>query len=128
MRKDTDCSFKITQSTRNHKPVESYHYKRGASSKKRQLKTLGSAKPHLNWSMELLSGETHDYYSQRCQTIKRPMRKAEVVNEGVDVCWDNVENSQRTLKQTETKPRNICLLMRKQHSESIIYQNLHDIL
>lgn len=48
--------------------------------------------------MEFLPCETHDYDGQCCQTVKRPLSKAEVVNERVYVCWDSVENSQNTLK------------------------------
>lgn len=54
--------------------------------------------PHLHWPVEILSGEAHDNESQSCQTIKRPLSKAEVVYESVYVCWDDVENSQNTLK------------------------------
>jgi len=48
--------------------------------------------------MELLPGEAHDDESQRRQAVKHPLSKAEVVNEGVDVWWESVEKSQKTLK------------------------------
>lgn len=61
------------------------------------------SRPHLYWSMHLLPGEAHDYESKCRHTVKCPLGKAEVVNEGVDVCWDYVENTQKTLKQGENK-------------------------
>lgn len=48
-------------------------------------------RPHPNRSVQFLSGEAHHYKRQRRQTIERPLSKAEVVYEAVDVSWNDVE-------------------------------------
>lgn len=50
--------------------------------------------------MEVFPGEAHDYERQRWHAVKPPLGKTEVVDEDADVCWNNVENSQKTLEQT----------------------------
>lgn len=68
--------------------------------------------------MVFLPGEAHDYDSQYCQTIKSPLTKAEVVNEAVDVCWDNVANSQKTLKERRKKCE-ILIINLNMHTKKI---------
>lgn len=58
---------------------------------------------HLHWSVEVFPGEAHDYESQRRHPVKPPLGEAEVVDEDADVCWDDVANRQKTLKQA--RPR-----------------------
>lgn len=55
-------------------------------------------KQYLYWSVEVLSGEAHDDKRQSSHAVKRPLSKAEVVDQCVDVCWDDVKNSHNALK------------------------------
>lgn len=69
-------------------------------SKEQQTKNMSSKNPpgldcdtHPNWSVEVFSGEAHDYESQPRHTIKPPLGKTEVVDERADVGGNNVANS-----------------------------------
>lgn len=79
---------------------------------------------HLYWSMVFLPGEAHDYDSQYCQAIKSPLSKAEVVNEAVDVCWNNVTNSQKTLKERGKKCE-ILMITLNMHTKLIFQFKLY---
>lgn len=59
--------------------------------------------------MEVFPGESHDYEGQGWHTVEPPLGKTEVVDEYSDFCWNNVANSQKTLKQRQ----NLKLLIGK---------------
>lgn len=71
-----------------------------ARSKQQQTKNMSSKNlpsfdcdTHPNWSVEVFSGEAHDYESQPRHTIKPPLGKTEVVDERADVGGNNVANT-----------------------------------
>lgn len=51
--------------------------------------------------MEVFPGEAHNYEGQCRHAVEPPLGKTEVVDEDADVCWNNVANSQKTLKQRQ---------------------------
>lgn len=53
---------------------------------------------NLYWSVEVLPGEAHDDERQGSHAVKRPLSKAEVVDQCVNVGWDDVKNSHNALK------------------------------
>lgn len=53
----------------------------------------------LHWPVEVSPGEAHDDERQRRHAVKPPLGKTEVVDEDANVCWNNVENSQKALEQ-----------------------------
>lgn len=53
---------------------------------------------YLYWSVEVLPCETHDNERQGSHAVKCPLSKAEVVNQCVNISWDDVKNSHNALK------------------------------
>lgn len=49
----------------------------------------------------MLPGEAHDNERQSSHAIKGPLSKAEVVDQCVNIGWDDVKNGQNTLKGRE---------------------------
>lgn len=46
----------------------------------------------------MLPGEAHDDEGQGSHAVKRPLSEAEVVDQCVNVSWDDVKNSHNALK------------------------------
>lgn len=65
---------------------------------------------NLDWSMKLLSCESHNDEHKACEPIESPLSKTEIIDESVYVCWHDVDDWQEALQITYKKKSNIMLM------------------
>lgn len=68
-----------------------------------------SKNKYLDWSVEVLPGEAHDDERESSHAVKCPLSEAEVVNQCVNIGWDDVTNRHNALKERQKLQLEFCV-------------------